>query len=211
MSRWSDAVAECPVIAVVRHEDDAVAEQIARAAAAGGIRLLEITFTVPSAAALIARLRRDLPDTVIGAGTVLTAAQVAEAADAGAEFMVSPITDREVISAASDRAVPFLAGAATPTEVASAASAGAAAVKIFPASSLGIAFVSAVKDVLPDIALMPTGGIRPADIASWLTAGATAVGLAGALTSAWKTGGADAVREEARLAVTEISQLRSTP
>ncbi|BDV29895.1 2-dehydro-3-deoxy-phosphogluconate aldolase [Microbacterium terricola] len=195
---------------MVRHSDDVIAERIARAAVDGGIGIIEITFTVPSAPQLIARLRQELPGIVIGAGTVLTAADVDAATAAGADFLVSPIADAEVMRAAAARSIRFIAGAATPTEVAAAWRGGAQAVKIFPAATLGPGFVSAVRDVLPGVPLIPTGGIRPADVGAWLSAGATAVGIAGSLTSAWQEGGADGVRAAAATAVTASAPIRST-
>lgn len=202
------AIAAAPVVAVIRHTDAPSAERIARAAIEGGIRVVEITFTVPGADALIARLRADRPDVVIGAGTVLTPDQLDAAADAGAVFAVAPILDEAVAARAAERAVAFIPGAFTPTEVARA-SRGAAAVKLFPAAGLGTAFVTAVRDVLPDVRLMPTGGITAAAVGDWLRAGAYAVGLAGALGTAWRAGGAADVQNTARIAVAAATAERN--
>lgn len=211
MTAWSTALEERAVIGVIRHLDDDVAERIARAAVDGGIGVIEITFTVPAAARLITRLREDLPGVVIGAGTVLTGGALSAAVDAGAAFVVSPVVDADLMRAAATLGIPFVPGAATPTEAATASRHGASVVKIFPAAVLGTSFISSLRDVLPDVALIPTGGIRAADVDDWFAAGASAVGLAGALTAAWTTGGADAVRATARTATSAASLLRSTP
>jgi len=205
---FSDALAAVPVVAVVRHADAAVAESIARAAIDGGIRAVEITFTVPGAAELIARLRADHHEVVVGAGTVLTPAQCDAAADAGAAFAVAPVLDQAVADRAASRGLALIPGAFTPTEVARAA-ACAPAVKLFPASVLGIPFVSALRDVLPEVRLMPTGGIAAAAVGDWLAAGAAAVGLAGALTAAWRAGGADDVHRTTRIAVAAATAERN--
>lgn len=202
------ALAAVPVIAVVRHDDAADAEQIAVAAIAGGIRVVEITFTVPDAAAVIARLRTAHPDAVVGAGTVLDPGQLDAAADAGAAFAVSPILDEAVAVRAAERQVPLIPGAFTPTEIARAALVGAA-VKIFPASALGPSFVAGIRDVLPHVRLMPTGGIGAADVGTWLAAGAHAVGIAGALGAAWRRGGAADVQTTAQNAVAAATAERS--
>jgi 2-dehydro-3-deoxyphosphogluconate aldolase / (4S)-4-hydroxy-2-oxoglutarate aldolase len=203
------AVATAPVIAVIRHDDPAVAEAMARAAVAGGIRIVEITFTVPGAPEVIARLARELPDVVVGAGTVLTTSQMDAAASAGAGFVVSPVTDAAVAEAALGHGIPFIPGAFTPTEVAIAAQLGAYAVKIFPASTLGAGFVSSLAEVLPAVKLVPTGGIAPEQVGGWLAAGATAVGIAGALRGAWQRGGAEEVSTAAAAAVDAATNTRS--
>ena len=210
MSALQQALAADPVVAVIRHLDPAVALEIARAAAAGGIRVLEITFTVPDAPQVIATLVAELPDAVVGAGTVLTVEQVDAAADAGAAFIVSPVTDPIVGAHCRTRGIPYIPGAFTPTEVAAAANAGAAAVKIFPASTLGVGFVASLGEVLPHVSLMPTGGIAADQVGEWLAAGATAVGIAGALGAAWRRGGAAAVQTTAAEAIASAATRRST-
>lgn len=202
MNALDKALAEAPVVAVVRHDSVEAAERIALAAIRGGIRLIEVTFTVPDADQLIERLRALDTGAVIGAGTVLTLEQLESAARAGAEFAVSPLIDEEIIARAVELGIPFLPGAFTPTEVARAMRAGAFAVKIFPASSLGTSFLSALRDVMPHVRLMPTGGIAADGVRAWLDAGAAAVGLAGALASAWREGQDAAVEKTARVAVT---------
>ena len=188
-------------VAVVRHTDPAVAECIARAAHAGGLRLLEITTTVPGAASLVASLRAELPGAVVGAGTVLTSAAASEVVAAGAQFVVSPGLRPEVLDACRSAGVLAVPGAFTLTELLVARDAGASVVKVFPAGSLGPSVVSAFRDVLPDVELLPTGGISVEDAPRWWERGAVAVGIGSELVRAWDSGGADAVRRLARAAV----------
>jgi len=208
MTALDAALAAVPVVAVVRHDDPADAERIARAAVAGGARVIEITFTVPDAEKLIARLAAELSGIVVGAGTVLTPAHVDAATAAGAGFLVSPVTDLELMRRSAG--VPFIPGAFTPTEVATASRAGAHAVKLFPARILGPAFVAALRETLPGVQLMPTGGIAPEHVGSWLDAGATAVGIAGALTEAWRRDGERGVENVTAAAVAAAHTARST-
>lgn len=149
----------------------------------GGLRVFEVTTTVPGWDGLVAELAgRD--GVLVGTGTVLDAATARAAIAAGSRFLVSPCVVGEAIAAGRDAGVPVIPGAATPTEVLDAHRAGAAAVKLFPIRQLGgPGFLKAVKSVLPDIALMPTGGIELDEIAAYFEAGAAAVGLGGQLAS----------------------------
>lgn len=182
------------VVAVVRHRDAAAAAEIARGCLAGGLGLVEVTLTTPGALDLVAELVAEAPAGVtIGVGTVLDAGQVADAAAAGASFLVSPATDPAVLAAADAAGVPFVPGAATPSEIATAARLGAPVVKVFPAGGLGLPFLRAVAAVMPDVPLLPSGGIGVADVPAWLDAGALAVAIGGELDAAHARGGTDAV------------------
>jgi 2-dehydro-3-deoxyphosphogluconate aldolase/(4S)-4-hydroxy-2-oxoglutarate aldolase len=144
---------------------------------------LEITFTTPGAAELIAEMRRAAPNALIGAGTVLTSTQAERAAQAGAAFAVAPAAAPEVAAACARLGLPFLPGAATPSEVAARWAEGAAVVKIFPAREAGgPGFLKALKSVFPDIPLLPTGGVSPDTAPDYLAAGALCVGMGGELT-----------------------------
>ncbi len=191
---FTAALARHRVVAVVRHHDPDAAREIARGCLAGGFALVEITFTVPDAPALVADLVADAPDgAVVGAGTVLDADQVAAAAAAGARFLVSPLTDPDVMAAADAVGLPLVPGAATPSEIGRAARLGAPVVKVFPAGGLGPSFLRAVAAVLPRVPLLPSGGIGVADVPAWLAAGALAVAIGGELDAAHTRGGTDAV------------------
>lgn len=187
------------IVAVVRHRDTAAAERIAMAAVEGGVHVVEITLTVPGAADLVRQLRASLPpQVVVGAGTVLDDAGVRSVVEAGAQFVVSPVLAEPVVLAAAEAEVPVVPGILTPTEAFRAVELGCAAVKLFPASERRPAFVPALTEVLPGLAVLPTGGIGESNAAEWLAAGACAIGVGGALTAAHDRGGGAAVTELAR-------------
>ncbi|MEA2183326.1 MAG: 2-dehydro-3-deoxyphosphogluconate aldolase / (4S)-4-hydroxy-2-oxoglutarate aldolase [Solirubrobacteraceae bacterium] len=192
-------LADRRVIAVVRHHDDAAAEAIARAAAGGGLRAVEITTSVPRAAALIATLRASLPtDVLVGAGTVLSVQQLDDVLAADAQFVVAPGLDRVVVERCVDAQVPIVPGALTPTEVMAGRALGLDALKLFPSDTAGPAHLRALRSVFADVAFIPTGGVSSANAPGWFDAGAHALGLAGEFDAAYRAGGADAVRRLAR-------------
>jgi 2-dehydro-3-deoxyphosphogluconate aldolase/(4S)-4-hydroxy-2-oxoglutarate aldolase len=140
---------------------------------------------VPGAIELIAQLARGLPDELlVGAGTVIDADTARRAIDAGARFVVGPVFRRDVIDACHERGVPAMPGCFTPTEILDAWEAGADIVKVFPSTSLGPAFIKDVRAPLPQLKLMPTGGVSIENAADWLRAGAVAVGVGSALVDA---------------------------
>ena len=158
---------------------DAVNE-VARSLAAEGISIIEVTLDSPQALEAIAAVRAGLADTVtVGAGTIDSLAGAKLAVEAGANFLVAPHTDREVIKWAVEHGIPTLPGALTPTEIAEAWWAGASAVKIFPASAVGPSFLRALPGFLRNIPLIPTGGIDAENALSYLQSGATALGVGG--------------------------------
>jgi 2-dehydro-3-deoxyphosphogluconate aldolase/(4S)-4-hydroxy-2-oxoglutarate aldolase len=194
-----DVLADRRIVVVVRHDEDAVAEAIARAAAGGGARAVEITTTVPGAAALIATLRASLaPDVLVGAGTVLSVRQLDDVLAAGAQFAVAPGLDRALVERCAQAGVPFVPGVMTPTEVTAGRTLGLDALKLFPAGSLGPGHLRALRSVFADVAFVPTGGIRADAAAAWFDAGAHALGLSGEFDAAHRAGGDDAVRQLAR-------------
>ena len=155
---------------------------VARALHAGGVSAIEVTMTVPNALHAIERLAREGdPEMLIGVGSVLDAASVRRAVDAGARFIVSPVFRREIVDEAHRHGAAALPGAFTPTEILRAHEAGADLVKIFPADALGLAFIKGVLGPMPFLRLVPTGGVTPDNAGSWIRAGAAAVGLGGML------------------------------
>jgi 2-dehydro-3-deoxyphosphogluconate aldolase / (4S)-4-hydroxy-2-oxoglutarate aldolase len=170
------------VVAVVRAPDPDSALTGIGALVAGGVRAVEVTYSTPNAAAVIAQLRRDLGEgVVVGAGTVTSGEQAAESAAAGAEFLVSPGTTERVAAAMRETGVPFALGTLTPSEVMRAVELGAEMVKVFPGSVGGPAFLRALREPFPDVPLMPTGGVSPDNVREWLDAGAFCVGAGGSL------------------------------
>ena len=155
---------------------------MARAVAAGGMRLIEVTWNSDRPETLVHQLRQCLPDCLIGAGTITTPQQVSAAIASGAQFLFSPHTHRALIQRAAEFEIPFVAGALTPTEILTAWQAGAAAVKVFPIQAVGGAdYLRAVRGPLGEIPLVPTGGVTLDNAREMLDAGAIAVGLAGQL------------------------------
>ena len=153
-------LADRRIVAVVRHPEEAVAEALAHAAAEGGLRAIEITMSVPGAAALIARLRAALaPQVLVGAGTVLSTPELADVLGAGAQFVVSPGLDRGLVEICAGARVPVLPGVLSPTEVMAARALGLDAVKLFPAETGGPAHLRALRAVFEDMAFVPTGGV----------------------------------------------------
>jgi 2-dehydro-3-deoxyphosphogluconate aldolase/(4S)-4-hydroxy-2-oxoglutarate aldolase len=197
----SEALATTRVVAILRGEDAGRAEEVVGVLLENGIRSLELTLTTKGALKVMERLASTVPDgTDLGMGTVLTADEVDRAVDVGARFVVSPSVDRAVIEAAARHGIASYPGALTPTEIHTAWSAGASAVKLFPGGALGPAYLKAVRAPLPDIPLVPTGGIDIDSIGAWLGAGAVAVGLGGPLIGDALTpdGNLDALAERAR-------------
>lgn len=200
------------IIPVVRAGSSEEALAAVEAIRAGGIPILEITLTVPGAVGIIADLTRRLgDDALIGAGTVLDAASARECIDAGARFVVSPALDVETIAACRDRSVPVFPGAMTPTEIVTAWKAGADAVKIFPANAVGGAsYLKSVKAPLPQVEMIPTGGVSLKTIADFIGAGAMAVGVGADLVdlAALRKGEAALITEKARQYVAAVAAAR---
>jgi 2-dehydro-3-deoxyphosphogluconate aldolase / (4S)-4-hydroxy-2-oxoglutarate aldolase len=178
----TEALMDAGAVAVVRLPDISHGEVLARALLAGGMRAIEVTLTTDGALELIATLTTMFGDSLlIGAGSVLTADAARRAIDAGARYIVSPVFEPEVLTAAHAADVPALPGAFTPTEILRAYHAGADLVKVFPSDALGPDFVRSVLAPMPFLELMPTGGVTPENVGRWITAGAVAVGLGSAL------------------------------
>lgn len=170
------------IIAVVRGTDGAKLADAIGALADGGVTAAEITFTVPDAIEVIRAVRRSLGDrVVVGAGTVLDPETARAALLAGAEFVVGPTLNLDVIRLARRYDVPVMPGAFTPTEALTAWEAGADVVKIFPADVGGPAYLKAIRGPLPQLRLMPTGGVDLATAAAFLKAGACCLGVGSSL------------------------------
>jgi 2-dehydro-3-deoxyphosphogluconate aldolase / (4S)-4-hydroxy-2-oxoglutarate aldolase len=195
------------VVAVLRAPSADSFAAVASTLAEAGVTGIEVTLTSRGAVEAIARLRTELPDAVIGAGTVLTADQAKAAVDAGAAFLVSPALDLELIGLGAG--VPFYPGGLSPSEIL-AASRVAPLVKLFPASAVGPGYIKDLHGPLPDVRIMPTGGIAIDDITGWLTAGASVVGLGGPLLGDAAAGGSlDELAGRARRAVDAVAAARS--
>lgn len=189
------------IVPVVRAPSPELAIRAVEAVLAGGVPVFEITLTVPDAIRLVKALAdRYAGRALIGAGTVLSAEQARECIDAGASFIVSPGLDVPTVELARSRGIAVMPGALTPTEVITAWKAGADAVKIFPASALGGAkYLKALAGPLPQVKLMPTGGVNVTTAADFIAAGAIALGVGSELVdiAALKSGNDVVITEKA--------------
>jgi len=170
------------VIAVIRLEHASELRPVADALLEGGIRALEVTMTVPGAVELIEGLAAALPSSaIVGAGTVLDAPTARQVIDAGARFVVSPVFRPLLVGLCHERGVPAMPGCFTPTEILDAWERGADLVKVFPATSLGPGFIKDIRGPLPQLRLIPTGGVTRDNAGDWIRAGAVAIGVGSAL------------------------------
>ncbi len=203
-------ILEVRIVPVVRAHTAELALQASHAVAEGGIPIVEITMTVPGAVEVIRHLRASASELLIGAGTVLNAATARECVDAGAQFLVSPGFNRATVKFALGEGVLMIAGSLTPTEVIEAWEAGSDFVKIFPCGNLGgPSYIKALKAALPQIPMVPTGGVNLATAGPFLLAGAAALGIGGELVSAsaMEAGHFEEITELARLFVEAVKQL----
>lgn len=180
--RTLSRILECGIVAVVRSETSQHLVKVARALAEGGVTAIEVTFTVPGAVDVIRQVREEMGDSIaLGAGTVLDPETARAAILAGAEYIVAPTANQKVIRLCRRYGKAVIPGALTPTEVLSAWEAGADVVKIFPADVGGPAYLKALHGPLPQIRLMPTGGVDLTTAESFLKAGACCLGVGSAL------------------------------
>ena len=169
---------ETGLVPVLRAASVEKAIALAEAVAAGGVNVLEVTMTVPGAVEVIARLVRDRPDILVGAGTVMDPETAERCISTGAMFVVSPALNVKTIALCQRHSVAVLPGALTPTEIVTAWDAGADVVKVFPASSLGGAkYLKALHGPMPQLKLIPTGGVSLATAEDFLRSGALALGV----------------------------------
>lgn len=206
------ALAHDRILAIMRGTDTDAVIRASLVLLEAGVRFLEVSLVTTDAVRVISEVASRAPKgSVIGAGTVLTRDDVARAADAGAQFMVSPAVTESVAESAT-RGIPVLAGALTPTEAVTAMAMGATAVKLFPASFGGPGYLGALRDPLPGVPFVPVGGVDAALAAEYLAAGAVAVGVGSPLVGDSVRGGdLDALGARARsfLAVAQASRGRS--
>lgn len=203
-------ICDCGVVAVVRAENAEQAVKIADACANAGIAALEITFTVPGAADVIKRLAEvyNNGEILIGAGTVLDPETARTAILAGAQYVVSPCLNTEVVKLCNRYQVACMPGAMTIKEVVECMEAGADIVKIFPGELFGPAIIKAVKGPLPQARLMPTGGVSLDNVNEWIKAGSVAVGVGGNLTAGAKKGDFMSITDIGRQFVQKVKEAR---
>lgn len=204
-------IAECGVVAVVRADSKEEAVNISEACVKGGIQGIEVTFTVKGADEVIKELTsvyENNNNVIIGAGTVLDAATARIAILAGAQFVVSPTFDEDTAKLCNLYQVPFMPGCMTITEMKRALEAGADIVKLFPGNAFGPEFVKAVKAPLPQVNIMPTGGVDLDNVEQWIKNGSVAVGVGGNLVAPAKTGEFDLITEYAKQYIHKVQAAR---
>lgn len=195
------AIEKAGIVAVVRGKSKDEAYQTAVACIKGGIKAIELTFTAPQADEIIRQLREQYAndtDVVVGAGTVLDIVSARIAILAGAKFIVAPSFDREVALLCNEYEIPYMPGCMTVTEMQTAMRYGSEIIKIFPGSVLGQGFVKAVKAPLPQVNIMPTGGVNLENMHEWFEAGVTVVGAGSNLTVAAAKGDFATVTKQAK-------------
>ncbi len=207
-----ERILEIGIVPVIRASSPREALLASEAVCEGGIPIVEITMTVPGALEVIRELAKDNTSKIlIGAGTVLDVETARRCRDAGAQFLVSPGLNLQTVEFAVREKMLIMAGALTPTEIITAWNAGADFVKVFPCGQLGGAkYIKALKGPLPQIAMVPTGGVNLNTAAEFLEAGAAALGVGGELVQAeaLKSGNPEVIVENARKFIAIIKQYR---
>ncbi len=204
-------VLDCGIVAVVRAPDGGHLVEVAQALFEGGVTVMEITMSVPDALEVISQVRQSMGDRILlGAGTVLDAETARAVLTAGAEFIVAPTLNLDVIRLCRRYDKLVMPGAFTPTEILTAWEAGADIVKVFPADVVGPAFFKALRGPLPQLRLMPTGGVDLSTAADFLKAGACCLGVGGQLVELKAVGerNFDRIRSLARQYVAVVQQFR---
>ena len=197
------------VVAVIRAENGEEAVKVSRACIEGGIRSIEVTYTVPGTSKVIETLKAEFGDTLeIGAGTVLDSETARNAILSGATYIVSPGFDENTAKLCNRYCIPYMAGCLTITEMITAMEAGVDIVKLFPGSAFGADFIKAVKGPLPQVNIMPTGGVSLDNVKDWVNKGAVAVGIGSDLTKGYKEKGISAVVENAKAFVDRVKEAR---
>ncbi|KAA1420467.1 bifunctional 4-hydroxy-2-oxoglutarate aldolase/2-dehydro-3-deoxy-phosphogluconate aldolase [Mumia zhuanghuii] len=195
------------IVAVLRARRGEHVVSAAETLAENGVVSVEVTLGTPGALEAVETLRERLPRGCdVGVGTVLTRDDALRAADVGVDYAITPTVVPEVVETFRDAGVPVIPGALTPTEISLAWELGASAVKVFPASLVGVSYVGQLQGPLPHVALIPSGGVAIADARSWLDAGCVAVSLGGPLLGDALDGGdLEALGARARTLVSAVS------
>ncbi len=214
MSRFDDLqrVLDGGIVSIIRASSSEQLVDVATALYEGGIDVIEVTFTVPDVLDIIAAVRKKLGNKILlGAGTVLDCESARAAILAGAEFIVAPTTNVDVIHLCHRYDKLIMPGAFTPTEVVTAWEAGAEIIKVFPADVGGPPYLKAIHGPLPQVRLLPTGGVNLDTIADFMKAGACAVGLGSALVEkkAVENGDMAHIRDLAGQYVAAVKSIRS--
>lgn len=205
------AVKKAGVVSVVRGNSKEEAYKTAVACIKGGVKAIELTFTAPKADEIISELREEYaedPDVVVGAGTVLDVVTARIAIMAGAKFIVSPSFDKETALLCNQYQIPYMPGCMTITEIQTAMRYGAEIVKVFPGSVVGKGFIKAIKAPLPQVNVMPTGGVNLDNMHEWFEVGVEAIGAGSNLTGTAAKGDFETVEKQAELYHKEVLRIQ---
>lgn len=199
------------VVAVVRAKNADQAKRITEACLAGGVNAIEITFTVPAAHKVVEELAASYSenDIVLGAGTVLDPETARIAILSGARFVVTPGLNRDAVKVCNRYQIPIMPGAMSVRDAVEAMEAGADIIKVFPGELFGPKIIKAFRGPLPQINLMPTGGVDANNVQEWIKAGAVAVGVGGSLTGPAATGDYQEITSRAKVLVEKVQQARA--
>jgi len=174
-------IIDSSIIAIVRTPQPIKLVKLVESYAKGGITSIEITMNTPGALQAVKEISSQMPEVQIGVGTIRNTGEAGRAIEHGAQYLVTPITDPEIIEIAHKNDIPVAMGAFTPTEVYNAHQFGADLIKLFPAGNLGVSYMKAVLAPMPPIKIVPTGGINLDNARAWLDAGASALGVGSSL------------------------------
>jgi len=207
MKNIMDFIRKNKVFAVIRAEDTENAIRFADACIEGGLKLIEITFSFPGADGVIKELSK-IDDVIVGAGTVLNIDMAKTAVSSGARFIISPHTDKEIISYAKSQELLVATGALTSSEILKAWNLGVDLVKIFPVKAVGGAsYIQTIKETLPFIEIMTTGGVTVENFNEFLQAGATAVGLSSSLIGSNRFNDPKTITQRAKMVIQKLREL----
>jgi len=194
-------------VAVIRTKTYEEAKEISIASIEGGMKIIEVTMSVPNAPSLIKELKDKYKDICVGAGTVLTKDAVDECIENNTDFIVSPCVDEEIIKYSIQRKVLIIPGLMTMSELNKVYKMGLRFIKVFPGNVVGKGFIGAAKSIFEDISIMPTGGVNKDNISEWIQAGADCSGIGSDLNKAYKSNGAVGVKEYCIEVIAKVKSL----
>ena len=194
-------------VAVIRTKTYEEAKEISIAAIQGGMKIIEVTMSVPNAPKLIKELKEEFKDACVGAGTVLTKDAVDACIENNADFIVAPCLDEEVVAYAIQRKALMIPGLMTMSEINKAYKLGLRFIKIFPGNVVGKGLIGAAKSIFPDLSIMPTGGVNKDNIDEWIKGGADCSGIGSDLNKAYKSNGTTGVTEYCKEVINTVKKL----
>ena len=194
-------------VAVIRTSTYEEAKEISIAAIQGGMKIIEVTMSVPNAPKLIKELKEEFKDACVGAGTVLTKDAVDACIENNADFIVSPCLDEEVVVYAIQRKALMIPGLMTMSEINKAYQLGLRFIKIFPGNVVGKGLIGSAKSIFPDLSIMPTGGVSKENIGEWIQSGADCSGIGSDLNKIYKSNGAAGVIEYCSEVIKNVKSL----